>query len=297
MSTTIVTAGGRSRLVHPADVPLLGCIEADIPWSSDTGGGQIQRGADRHYKPLRPYEAVETIIRSPLWRPDREAGCHLWLWVTNLCLTRRYHVIVLDALGFHEVSVRTWHKERVRPGLGKYMRGETEHVILASCGPARVPPPMRDPPTTHLSAPLGRHSQKPAANVRDVERISPGPRAELFAREPREGWYSWGNDPALYAAVVASEVAELPGVSYAGVFRRGEDAPSAVRVVVPGGDPETGDKFAASETAAHLHGCEAAGLDDNDDVRWWCAPGCPATRDGIDVVSGAQGRVRALEGT
>lgn len=253
MSTTIVTSGGASRLVHPAHVPLFGCIEIDIPWSSDMGGDRIQRGADRHYDPLKPHEAIEVIIKSPLWRPDRANGCHLWLWVTNLALVARHHAIVLDALGLTEKSVRTWVKERVRPGMGKYMRGETEHVILATCGPARVPAPMKDPPTTVLAAPVGRHSEKPAANVRDVERISPGPRAELFARGPREGWYSWGNDPALAAAAQAPNLLDA------------------------------GRKGVGRLDLCHLAGCRVK-MGDGEEV-FVCAPGCKATRPGLDVAA------------
>ena len=271
MPTTIVTAGGRSRLVHPAEVPLFGTIEVDIPWSSDQGGGKIKRGADRHYPPLKPYEAVEAIIKSPLWRPDRAQGCHLWLWVTNLCVAARHHLVVLDALGFREVSFRTWVKERVRPGLGKYMRGETEHAILATCGPARVPPPMKDPPSTALIAPVGRHSEKPPANVADVERISPGPRAELFARQPREGWYSWGNDPALAAAVAASEPAPAGRV----VIDTGASDRRAVEAL--------GLKDGAPELT-HLPACEL-GMGDGEEV-WTCHPDCRATRPGVDVVAG-----------
>lgn len=38
----------------------------------------------------------------------------------------------------------------------------------------------------------GPHSQKPSAFLDEVERVSPGPRVELFARAPRLGWDSWG---------------------------------------------------------------------------------------------------------
>ena len=276
MSTTIVTVGGVSRLVHPADVPALGCIEIDIPWSSDRGGGQIQRGADRHYPPLRPYEAIETIIRCPLWKPDREGGCHLWLWITNLCHAARDHLIVLDALGFREVSMRTWHKERMRPGIGRYMRGETEHVILATTGPARVPAPMKDPPTTHISAPIGRHSEKPPGNRRDIERISPGPRAEIFARAPREGWYSWGNDAALAGATgIASNPAAIDATL--GCLKG-----QATALRLSGGAPPM-------EMHGHLPGCEL-GMGDGEEV-WTCEPGCPDTRVGLDLVRHTDGRV------
>jgi N6-adenosine-specific RNA methylase IME4 len=40
----------------------------------------------------------------------------------------------------------------------------------------------------------GSHSQKPEAFQDMVEKISPGPYLELFARRRREGWASWGNE-------------------------------------------------------------------------------------------------------
>lgn len=40
--------------------------------------------------------------------------------------------------------------------------------------------------------PRGPHSAKPAAFLDIVERVSPGPYVELFARAPRLGWDSWG---------------------------------------------------------------------------------------------------------
>ena len=47
-----------------------------------------------------------------------------------------------------------------------------------------------------FEAPRGRHSQKPEESYRRIERVSPGPRAEIFAREKREGWDVWGNEVA-----------------------------------------------------------------------------------------------------
>lgn len=40
--------------------------------------------------------------------------------------------------------------------------------------------------------PRGAHSAKPPAFLDMVERVSPGPYVELFARAPRLGWDSWG---------------------------------------------------------------------------------------------------------
>ena len=41
------------------------------------------------------------------------------------------------------------------------------------------------------------HSQKPDEFYEIIERLYDGPYLELFARRPRAGWTSFGNDPAL----------------------------------------------------------------------------------------------------
>jgi N6-adenosine-specific RNA methylase IME4 len=58
--------------------------------------------------------------------------------------------------------------------------------------PAVVPPSIDTVETTWFQWPRGPHSQKPAAALDVVERVSPGPYVELFARAPRLGWDSWG---------------------------------------------------------------------------------------------------------
>jgi len=45
---------------------------------------------------------------------------------------------------------------------------------------------------TWFKAPRGSHSEKPALFADLIEKMSPGPYVELFARQPRLGWDSWG---------------------------------------------------------------------------------------------------------
>lgn len=47
--------------------------------------------------------------------------------------------------------------------------------------------------STWWNWPRGAHSAKPAAFYDLVERVSPGPYVELFARAPRLGWDHWGH--------------------------------------------------------------------------------------------------------
>lgn len=42
--------------------------------------------------------------------------------------------------------------------------------------------------------PRGRHSEKPTEFYSLVEKLSPRPRLEMFARKEREGWAVWGNE-------------------------------------------------------------------------------------------------------
>ena len=60
---------------------------------------------------------------------------------------------------------------------------------------------MREP-RSWWEWPRGRHSEKPDAFLDMVERISPAPRLELFARDQRLGWASWGNEALNHVELV-----------------------------------------------------------------------------------------------
>ena len=84
----------------------------------------------------------------------------------------------------------TWCKKQ--PGVGNYLRNNTEHCILASRGAPMTP---KDKPiSTWYVWPRGRHSEKPDAFYDLVESVSPAPYLELFARRQRLGWDSWGDE-------------------------------------------------------------------------------------------------------
>jgi N6-adenosine-specific RNA methylase IME4 len=55
-------------------------------------------------------------------------------------------------------------------------------------------------------APVGAHSEKPDEVYRRIERLYGGPRLELFARKPRDGWTTWGDElPPLAPVRPSSE--------------------------------------------------------------------------------------------
>jgi N6-adenosine-specific RNA methylase IME4 len=66
-------------------------------------------------------------------------------------------------------------------------------AVRGSC-----PKPTIALPTAFGYPRISEHSRKPEAFYqRYVERISPGPRLEMFSRTTREGWVVWGNQAPI----------------------------------------------------------------------------------------------------
>jgi N6-adenosine-specific RNA methylase IME4 len=59
-------------------------------------------------------------------------------------------------------------------------------------------PEKRNVPSAVFFCPRGEHSRKPEYVVSFLERVSPAPRLEMFARAPRAGWDVWGNQTDKY---------------------------------------------------------------------------------------------------
>lgn len=161
-------------------------IYADPAWA-EVGGGQIKRGADKHYPVMR----TKDIMALPVAQ-IAEDNAHLYLWVTNNFL--RDGLKVMEAWGFEYKTTITWLKDRI--GLGQYFRGQTEHCLFGVRGvlPYKVIDGKRAQGTTGFYAVRKAHSAKPAQMRSMIERVSYAPRMELFARERHEGWDVWGNE-------------------------------------------------------------------------------------------------------
>jgi N6-adenosine-specific RNA methylase IME4 len=152
---------------------------ADPAWKQNAGGF---RGSNRYYDLM----SVEDICALPVGRlaaPD----AHLWLWVTNGTLFAGQQVI--EAWGFTYKSCLTWVKPRF--GLGIYLRSQTEHLLFAVRGRAPIRCKRQG---TWMHAPVLEHSRKPDEQYAVIERCSPGPYLELFARRRRAGWDAWGKE-------------------------------------------------------------------------------------------------------
>lgn len=166
-------------------------IYADPPWN-ERGGGQIARGAQRHY-PLMATEEIRHLEvggKPVSWLAEDNAHCYLW--VTNNFLIDG--LAVLKGWGFEYKTMITWAKDRI--GLGQYFRGQTEHCLFGVRGnlPYRSQDGKRSQGTTLISAPRTEHSVKPEEMRQMIELVSQGPYLELFARKHVLGWDVWGDE-------------------------------------------------------------------------------------------------------
>jgi N6-adenosine-specific RNA methylase IME4 len=139
--------------------------------------------------------------------------CQLWLWTTN---THLFEVpSVLKTWGFTYKVTATWVKNRM--GLGYWLRGRTEHLVLAVRGNPRGR--MRGPHgatgfswdtlvdereiefdhTALVLGPVREHSKKPDASYEMIEAMSEESRLEMFARRARSGWTAWGDEAPVAA--------------------------------------------------------------------------------------------------
>ena len=153
-------------------------ILVDPPWPLQSG--------EKHYRTM----SLARIMALPVGTlAARDA--HLWLWTTNALLPRAYEVA--EAWGFTVRSPLTWVKFRLGLG-GRYqLRNATEQLLFCTRG--RAPLGSRSQPTW-FNAPVTEHSRKPAEQFAIIERVSPGPYLELFARrrpESNQPWAVWGD--------------------------------------------------------------------------------------------------------
>lgn len=178
--------------------PKYGTIVADPPWKYNAGTTPLRsngRGASaEHIYPTMSNEDLAGFDVAAL--ADDQA--HLYMWVTNPRLVGDYRgkrditpFDIVEAWGFRPITLLTWVKPG-RGGTGWYFRGQTEHVIFGTRGKLGIPAAIREPNV--FTAKRSVHSRKPDEFFDIVERVSPGPRLEMFARTAREGWDAWGNE-------------------------------------------------------------------------------------------------------
>jgi N6-adenosine-specific RNA methylase IME4 len=170
------------------------CIAIDPPWIERGGCG---RGTGNHYDTVEVRDMPRIILQSPAWRPAPVAV--VWMWTTMKSLADA--LWLLGALGATYKSAGVWEKPSM--GMGQYWRAQCEFLLLGTIGRGTLSMCKAHRELNDTRANLTNvirtrpsfgmvHSRKPREAYDRIERLCPGPRVELFAREAREGWHRWG---------------------------------------------------------------------------------------------------------
>lgn len=173
-----------------------GAILVDPPWDFETWSKAGEgRSASQHYGTM----GVQQMVRLPVL--DLAAkDCVLFCWVTWPHLKSALWLI--SAWGFtYKTCGFDWMKANAQQidifrddadptmGMGYWTRSNTEPCLLTTRGkPKRLDAGVRQ----GILEPRREHSRKPDCVHQGIERLVAGPYLELFARQRRTNWDSWG---------------------------------------------------------------------------------------------------------
>ena len=177
-------------------------VAADPPWFFRTRTGFVSDRDPRQHYDVMTIEKIKALPVRDLVAPD----AHLFLWCTGPCLEQAFDVMRAwgfrySGMGFVWIKLKRSHNAKqlqflrsaeadLHTGLGFTTRKNAEFCLLGRRGNAkRIAKDVREV----IMSPLREHSRKPDEAYERMERYAAGPRLELFARQSRPGWDSWGN--------------------------------------------------------------------------------------------------------
>jgi N6-adenosine-specific RNA methylase IME4 len=170
-----------------------GVIFADPPWHFRAG--ITSRHALNHYETMK----LASIAALPVKDLAGE-HCALFLWTTPPHLVQS--LSVMRAWKFRYVSIAfTWVKLKklhrdalfldadMFVSMGHTTRKNSELCLLGKRG---RPPRLSKAVQEVIISGRRQHSRKPDEAYRRAAELYPGPYLEMFSREPRDGWETWG---------------------------------------------------------------------------------------------------------
>ncbi len=181
-------------------------IYADCPWDLIAGGRKMdgykivdgkQIWNSSHSKSeALPYVTMsnEEIKNLPV-KDLAHKDAHLYMWVTNSHLPFVFDII--KAWGFNYSTTLVWAKNARGGGLGGAFKITTEFLIFARRGKLKTKEMTIGTwfnVKREYENGVPKHSLKPSFFHDLIEKTSPGPYLELFARRERAGWDVFGNE-------------------------------------------------------------------------------------------------------
>jgi len=169
-------------------------IYADPPWLyrdqleedgdlTSVKGMQTYGATEKHYPSMSINELCEMNM------PRTGENAVLFLWVTSPLLEESFEVI--RAWGFKYKTSFIWDK--VKHNYGHY--NSVRHELLLICIKGSCTPDNKKLfDSVQTIEKTKTHSQKPDRFYEIIEAMYGGNKIELFARNKRKGWISWGDE-------------------------------------------------------------------------------------------------------
>jgi N6-adenosine-specific RNA methylase IME4 len=169
-------------------------IMADPPWSFGNWSAKGEaKNPVAHYD-CAPLDWIKALPVAGLAADD----CVLWLWATNPMLPQA--IEVMAAWGFTFKTAGHWVKRtrhgKLAFGTGYVLRCAGEPFLIGTRGKPKTTRSVR----SVIEGPIREHSRKPDEAFAAAEAMMPDARRiELFSRQPRAGWTTWGNETDKFA--------------------------------------------------------------------------------------------------
>ena len=165
-------------------------IVADPPWQYRDGlvfksYRPKPAGASVNYKTM---SLAEIKKLSFFIEEISEKNCVLFLWATIPLLPEA--IEVMFSWGFKYKTAIVWRKI-MSLGLGSWFRGQVEICLVGIKGKVKA---FHCQKANFIESKVRKHSQKPEEFFELIKEIAPRPAIELFAREKRENYDSWGDE-------------------------------------------------------------------------------------------------------
>ena len=167
-----------------------GLIMADPPWRYLNWSKKGHRkGAAHQYECM----TLDEIKKIPV-QHYCDQDCWLWLWATNPMLPQC--LATMEAWGFDFCTAGHWSKKTVKGnqsfGTGYVLRGCGEPFLIGKLG---NPPTFAKNVRGVIEDVTREHSRKPEKAYAEAERLfGDVPRLDMFSRQARPGWDSFGNE-------------------------------------------------------------------------------------------------------
>ena len=185
----IASVYGPQRLPSP-ELPKLESqvIYADPPWSFSNSG--FDQSSAQQYPTLTLDEICNFTDSQgkTIRKLANKKQSVLFLWVPEALVPEGLEVV--KAWDFQYKAQMIWVKDK-SPGMGWWVNSKHELLFIASNGEGLHPAIKYD---SVFEEPVLKHSQKPEIVYEMIEQMYIGPYIELFARQKRKGWISWGNE-------------------------------------------------------------------------------------------------------